>query len=274
MRTPTSTSTSRIEPHHEAAARSWGQGGRAYDDISFVLSDALAHAAQRLDAAAGQEILDVATGTGWSARNAARRGARVTAVDIAPELLDAAAALSAHVEPRITFEQADAERLPFPDRRFDGIISTFGVIFAFGQERAAAELARVCRPGGRLVIVAWTPKGAVAEFFGIIARHAAVPPPPASPLAWGDPAHVERLLGRHFDLAFEPGINHAYHESEDHIWEWYTRGFGPLRELAGRLDPPALAALRADLAVYHGHYRTSLGLHVQREYLLIRAIRR
>ena len=108
-----SSSASRIEPHHEAAARSWGHGGRAYDDISFVLSDALAHAAQRLDAAAGQEILDVATGTGWSARNAARRGARVTGVDIAPELLAAAAALSAHVEPAITFEHGDAERLPF-----------------------------------------------------------------------------------------------------------------------------------------------------------------
>jgi SAM-dependent methyltransferase len=269
-----SSSAPRIEPHHEAAARSWGHGGRAYDDISFVLSDALAHAAQRLDAAAGEEILDVATGTGWSARNAARRGARVTGVDIAPELLAAAAALSAHVEPAITFEPGDAERLPFPDRRFDGVISTFGVMFALGQERAAAELARVCRPGGRLVITAWTPAGSVAEFLGIIARHAAAPSPPASPLRWGDPAHAERLLGRDFELAFEPGINHAYHESEDHIWEWYTRGFGPLRELAGRLDAPALAALRADIAAYHGHYRTDLGLHVRREYLLIRGLRR
>jgi SAM-dependent methyltransferase len=269
-----STGTSRIAPHHEASARAWGQGGRAYDDISFALSDALAHAAERLGARAGQEILDVATGTGWSARNAARRGARVTGVDIAPELLAAAAALSAHVEPPIAFEHGDAERLPFADRRFDGIVSTFGVIFAVGQAQAAAELARVCRPGGRLVITAWTPDGSVAEFLGIVARHAAAPPPPVSPLRWGDPTHAERLLGRDFDLVFEPGVNDAYHESEDEIWERYTRGFGPLRELHGRLDPAAREALRADMEAYHRHYRTPLGLHVRREYLLIRGVRR
>ena len=185
-----------ILPHHEAAASMWGQGGRAYDDISFAVSDALAHAAQRLNAGAGQRILDVATGTGWSARNAARRGAQVTAVDIAPELLAAAAELSAYVRPTIAFRQADAERLPFDDASFDGVISTFGVMFAANQDRAAAELGRVCRRGGRLAVAAWAPGGAVAEFFGVIARHAGAPPPAASPLAWGDPAHAERLLGR------------------------------------------------------------------------------
>lgn len=269
-----STPETKILAHHEPAARMWGQGGRFYDDVSFAVSDALAHASQRLNAAPGQRILDVATGTGWSARNVARRGANVTAVDIAPELLAAAEELSAHVRPAITFQQADAERLPFPAAHFDGIISTFGVMFAIDQRQAAAELARVCRPGGRLCVAAWAPGGSVAQFFGLIARHAKTPPPPASPLAWGDPPQVEALLGGAFDLKFEPGISDAYHDSPDEIWAWYTRGFGPLKQLAARLDDTALRALRDDLDAYHRHYQTPLGLNVRREYLVTVGVRR
>src|SRR5262247_2017216 len=124
-----------IVPHHEAAARMWGQGGRHYDDVSFAISDALAHAAQRLNAGEGQRILDVATGTGWSARNVARMGAAVTGVDISEELLAAACLLSGHIRPAIAFREGDAERLPFEERAFDGIISTFGVMFARDQAK-------------------------------------------------------------------------------------------------------------------------------------------
>ena len=145
----------RVLAHHQAAASIWGQGGRAYDDISFGISDALAHAAQRLSAQPQEQVLDLATGTGWSARNVARSGAEVTGVDISPELLSAARELSAHVRPVIRFELGDAERLPFADGRFDGAISTFGIIFAQDQERAASELGRVVRKGGRLVLAAW-----------------------------------------------------------------------------------------------------------------------
>ena len=269
-----STTDTKILPHHEAAARMWGQGGRFYDDVSFAISDALAHAAQRLNAGEGQKILDVATGTGWTARNVARRGAQVTAVDIAPELLAAAEELSAHVRPPIVFQHADAERLPFPSAHFDGIISTFGVMFALDQAQAAAELARVCRPGGRLCIAAWAPGGSVAEFFGLIAKHAKAPPPPASPLNWGEPAGIEKLLGNAFSLTCEPGVSDAFHESTEDIWAWYTRGFGPLKQLAGSLGPEGLRALRADIDSYHRHYQTTLGLHVKREYLVTVGIRK
>src|SRR5512134_1789245 len=101
-----------VLPHHEPAATMWGRGGRHYDDVSFAISDALAHAAQRLNARAGERILDIATGTGWSARNIARTGAAVTGVDISQELLAAARELSAHLQPPIEFRQADAEHLP------------------------------------------------------------------------------------------------------------------------------------------------------------------
>jgi SAM-dependent methyltransferase len=263
-----------ILPHHEPAARMWGQGGRAYDDVSFAISDALAHAAQRLYAESHQEILDVATGTGWSARNVARRGARVTAVDISPELLAAAAELSAHIRPAISFQRADAERLPFPPGRFDGIISTFGVMFAANQTQAAAELARVCRPGGRLSIAAWAPGGSVADFFSVVGRHSDGAPPAASPLAWGDQAHVQRLLGADFELQFEAGVSDAYHPSTDEIWDCYARGFGPIKQLAESLDGARLRAFREDVDAYHRHYQTPLGLHVRREYLIILGIRR
>jgi SAM-dependent methyltransferase len=258
-----------ILPHHQAAATMWGRGGRAYDDISFGISDVLAHAARRLHAGAGDTILDVATGTGWSARNAARSGAQVVAVDISQELLAAATALSAHIRPAIDFRLADAEHLPFEDARFDRIISTFGVMFAAHQEQAARELGRVCKRGGRLVLATWTPDGAVAEFFAVVGKHSGMPPPQPSPLAWGDPEHVERLLGRDFDLTFERAVNHDYHEDVDDIWGWFARGFGPVRQLVETLEPDALEALREDVATYHRHYTTEAGLlHIERDYLL------
>jgi SAM-dependent methyltransferase len=271
MPTAATTAAARatIPPAHAAAAAMWGLGGRAYDRVSFAISDALAHAGQRLNPQPGEAVLDIGTGTGWSARNAARRGARVTGIDIAAELLAAAQALSAHLRPPIEFRLGAAERLPVPDAAFDRVISTFGVMFALDPEQAAAELARVCRPGGRLVLASWAPAGAVAVFFGLIGKHARQPPPDPSPLAWGDPARLEALLGRDFALTFEPGTSHAYHDSVEDIWRWYAEGFGPVRQLLQTLGPADAAAFRRDIDAYHGHYLTAAGLlHVRRDYLV------
>ena len=257
-----------ILAHHQTAAIMWGRGGRHYDDVSFAVSDALAHAAQRLNACAGERILDVATGTGWSARNVARTGAKVTGVDISEELLAAARELSGHVRPAIYFRHGDAECLPFDDGVFDGVISTFGVMFAFDQEQAAPELARVCRSGGRLALTTWASAGAVAEFFGIISQYRDAPPSRSSPLAWGDPKHVEKLLGNAFDLKFEHRVSDAYHGGTDDIWDWYARGFGPLRQLAESLPADRVECLKRDIDAYHRHYAVPAGLHVRREYLL------
>ncbi len=264
--------TATILDHHQGAARMWGAGGKGYDNVSFAISDALAHAAQRLNAKPGQSILDVATGTGWSARNVARTEARVTAVDIAPELLAAAKELSR--DRPIEFQLADAECLPFPDRSFDSVISTFGVMFAVDQARAARELARVCRPGGRLVLATWVPNGAVAEFFGVLAKYSDAPPPASSPMAWGEPEYVTSLLGDDFTLNFERGVSHAYHDDEDDIWNWYASGFGPVRTLVDGLGPEQRAALKRDVDRYHSHYKTAAGLNVARDYLVIVGRRR
>jgi SAM-dependent methyltransferase len=257
-----------IQPHHEAQARMWGLGGRHYDDVSFAISDALAHAAKRLAPKSGERVLDVATGTGWSARNAARTGANVTGVDIATELLTAAKALTPPAL-ALHFQRADAERLPFAEATFDRVISTFGVMFAANHSQAADELARVCKPGGRLVLTTWTPDGSVAEFFGIIANHAGGPPPKASPLLWGDPGHVRKLLGDAFDLSFEHGTSNDYYDGLNEIWDWYVRSFGPVRALAETLDKDALEAFRRDIDDYHSHYMADDGLlHMERGYLV------
>lgn len=261
-----------LEPvleHHKAAASMWDAGGAGYDEISFGISDVLMHAAQRLNPKPGQKVLDVATGTGWTARNAARMGADVTAVDISPALLSAAKELSEHIRPPIDYRLADAERLPFPDQAFDGVISTFGVMFAANQAQAAAELGRVCKRGGRLSLATWVPGGAVAEFFGIVAKHADAPPPEQSPLAWGDPDHVTELLGDDFALTFERGTNNAYYDDADEIWDWFARGFGPVRQLLDTLDQAGMDAFKKDVDAYHDHYKSTAGLHVKREYLLV-----
>jgi len=258
----------RILDHNRPAVAQWDAGGMDYNDVSFAISDALAHAAQRLAPAAGERVLDVATGTGWSARNVARMGARVTAVDIAPALLSAAQALSAHCTPPIDYQLADAEDLPFTDGQFDKVISTFGVMFSADHARAARELARVCRKDGRLCLATWTPDGAVARFFALVGAHSKAAAPPASPLLWGDPNHVRKLLGQDFTLAFEQGVSHCYFDDVEAIWDWYLKGFGPLRALHAGLDDAGRRALKDDVDAYHAHYKVEAGLHVTREYLI------
>ncbi|MEZ5923572.1 MAG: class I SAM-dependent methyltransferase [Hyphomicrobiaceae bacterium] len=263
-----------ILEHNRPSAVMWGAGGRSYDQVSFAISDALAHAAQRLAPAPGARALDCATGTGWTARNVARMGASVSAIDIAPELLAAAKELSKGFTPQIDYRLADVEALPFADAAFDNVISTFGVMFAGDHRRAAGELSRVCKTGGRMVLATWTPDGAVAEFFGLIGAHSKEPPPPQSPLSWGDPDYLRALFGGAFDLQFESGVNNAYHKSEDAIWQWYLDGFGPLRALHARLDSAGRSALRRDVDAYHAHYRVPAGLLVKRDYLVTIGTRR
>ncbi|MEL6913201.1 MAG: methyltransferase domain-containing protein [Pseudomonadota bacterium] len=133
-------------------ARMWGQPGKAYDGISFGLSDTISHTVQALWPRDGERVLDIGTGTGWAARLAAWRGADVIGVDIAPGLLAAAQAFSAGQAGSPTYRRAAVEALPFDDGRFDGVISTYGVIFSSAPSRAVAEMARVLRPGGRLAL--------------------------------------------------------------------------------------------------------------------------
>ena len=161
---------------------------------------------RRLGLAPGTRVLDVACGTGNLALPAARTGAAVTGVDIATNLLEQARARAAAEGLTARFDEGDAEKLPYPDASFDAVISMFGVMFAPRPELAAAELLRVCRPGGRIALANWTPGGFVGQMFKTIAGH--VPPPAGvpSPIQWGDEAKVRERLGGTSDLRTTPRL--------------------------------------------------------------------
>src|SRR3954451_14563388 len=144
----------------------------------------------------GTRVLDVAAGTGNASLAAARAGAHVTASDLTPELLDAGRARAAAAGLELDWVAADAERLPFEDGSFDVVMSAIGVMFAPHHQLAADELVRVCRPGGTIGLLAWTPEGMIGGLFRTMGPFAPPPPPGASPPPlWGSEAHVRELLG-------------------------------------------------------------------------------
>jgi len=168
------------------AAALWGSGGRAYDRISRSVTGAIEHCVDRLNPIPGERIADVATGTGWASRSVARLGGQVVGVDIDGPLLDAAREITLEQNLAIEYRLGDAEALPLGDGEFDGVISTFGVMFAPDQQRAASELARVCRSGGRLAIAAWLPESNAVKMRQVLQPYAPTPPvAPPSPFVCG-----------------------------------------------------------------------------------------
>jgi SAM-dependent methyltransferase len=273
------TITGLVQSHNERPAAVWSSGGAAYDRISFGIADALEHCVHRLDPKPGERVLDLATGTGWTSRLVARRGSLVEGVDIAPALLAAARANAEAAHLPIRYQVGDAERLPFADGSFDVVVSTFGVMFASRPEAAAAELARVCRKGGRIALTTWTPDGNVARMFHVMKAFMAAPPsplsaPPASPFDWGRPDRVRALLGTAFDVTFEAGTSFYREPTAEAAWETFSTGYGPTRTLAEGLTPERRAALRRDFVAFHDEFRTDLGISVPRDYYLTFGVRR
>ena len=172
-----------IRGHNLKAAAMWGSGGRAYDEISRNMAGAIDHTVTRLNPVRGERVADVATGTGWTSRMVARCGADVVGVDIAEGMLVAAREIAQEQNLTINYKLGDAEALPFGDGAFDAVISTFGVMFAPDQLRVAAELARVCRQGGRVAVAAWTPDSHAVTLRAVLQPFMASPstPPPPSP---------------------------------------------------------------------------------------------
>lgn len=156
------------------------------------------------------------------------------------------------------------------DGEFDAVVSTFGMMFATRPERAAAELARVCRRGGRIALATWTPDGNVFEMFAVMRRYMAPPPQPAppSPFEWGREDRVRELLGDAFDLRFECATSYYREPSADAAWNTFASGYGPTRMLAASLDAERREALRDDFIRFHASFATDLGICVQRTYLV------
>jgi SAM-dependent methyltransferase len=223
-----------------------------------------------------ERVLDLATGTGITAIAARERVAEVTGVDLTPELLAVARRKADDAGLRdIDFQEGDVEALPFADATFDVVVSTCGHMFAPDQPRVAVEMARVTRPGGRVVFLAWTPEGGLGGWFRITNKH--VPPPAglASPFNWGDPEKVRQLLGGAFgDLSFTRGDCPQFGESPEEIWELFSTRYGPTVRAAASLQSDELQALRSELLSYLEGYRAVDGkVRWGREYLITRAAR-
>lgn len=203
----------------------------------------------RLNIAPGSRVLDVATGTGNLAIPLARRDAIVSGVDIAPNLLEQARERARAEHLSASFDEGDAEALPYADASFDTVVTMFGAMFAPRPERVAAEFARVLRPGGTLAMANWTPGGFVGQMFVATSRH--VPPPPGVPAAvlWGDPITVhQRLDGAFQNIRTEPvQLPFDMPMSPAEAVALFRRYYGPTLTAFNRLDASGQQALAADL---------------------------
>lgn len=265
-----------IQPHNLKAAAAWDSGGANYDKISQTIADAIEHCVLRLAPQTGEQILDVATGTGWTARRIAAYGAHVTGIDLGSDLIEAARALANAAQLDIEFRTGDAEALPFENRNFDAVISTFGVMFSGNPQAAANELSRVCKSGGRIALTTWKPDSTISDFFNMVKPYMAPPvsPAPPSPFEWGRKERLQELLGSSFDLRFESGNSVLYSQSGQAVWDLFSTGFGPIKMLATTLDPERVEKLKQDFIAFHERFRTDIGIAMPREYLVTVGIRK
>ena len=231
----------------------------------------------RLSISPGLRVLDVACGTGNLAIPAARKHAQVTGVDIAPNLIEQARQRAAVEGLHATFEEGDAEQLPYPDAHFDIVMSMFGAMFAPRPDRVACELARVCRPGGTIAMANWTPEGFVGKTFSLTSRHVAPPEGLPAPVLWGSEKVVkERLAPYASDTRTAlRTVTFDYPAPPHQVVAFFRQYFGPTQAAFARLDPAGQAALAIDLeTLWNEHNQGQSGRTlVSSEYLEVIATR-
>jgi len=222
----------------------WAAGDYAVIGTTLqIVGESLCEA---VDLAAGERVLDVAAGNGNASLAAARRYAEVTSTDYVDALLARGKERAAAERLKMTFRTADAEALPFPDDAFDVALSTFGVMFTPNQEKAAAELRRVVRGGGRIGLASWTPEGFIGSLFRTLGRHL---PPPAgvkSPALWGTSDHLGLLFPDCRIHAGKTYFNFRY-RSPAHWLDVFKSYYGPTNRAFAALAPEGQAALGADI---------------------------
>jgi ubiquinone/menaquinone biosynthesis C-methylase UbiE len=204
--------------------------------------------AEACDLRFDERVLDVAAGNGNATLAAARRGCLVTSTDYVPTLLERGAERARAERLDVQFQVADAEALPFADASFDAVLSTYGVMFAPDHAQAAAEMARVCRPGGRIGMANWTPEGFIGKLFKTMGRH--LPPPPGlqSPALWGVEGHLHTLFGgQAASIKVLPRMFNFRYRSAAHFIEVFRTWYGPVHKAFAALDAAGQAALAGDL---------------------------
>ena len=247
-----------------------------FGQIANFTADEAENFVNRLGIRPGVRLLDVACGTGNTAIPAAKAGGDVTGVDIATNSLEQAKKHAAMEGLKIRFEEGDAEDLPFPDATFDVVLSMFGAMFGPRPEKVAAELLRVCRPGGLIAMANWTPRGFVGKSFQVSANM--IPPPPVPPpVLWGDESVVKQRLGsgtKQIKCSHQ-NVKFAYPFPPREMVDFYRRYFGPTKVAFSRLDEVGQKAFAEQLEALWAEHNTATDgtTAVEGEYLEVQAIR-
>jgi len=272
--TSTTITSAAGDPLTERVRATWTAGD--FGRIAKTYERGAGEFVARLGIKVGEQVLDVATGTGNLALPAARCGAAVTGIDIAPNLIEQARVNAQQEGLEIKFEVGDVEELPYADGSFDTVVTMFGAMFAARPDRAAAELIRVTRPGGRIAMANWTPTGFIGQMFRTVGRH--VPPPGGipSPILWGSEIEVNaRLRGSVRSLSLTPRvITFEYPFSARETVDLFLRWYGPTVRAYASLDENGQRAFRADLeTLWEENNRATDGTtRVESEYLEVVAV--
>jgi ubiquinone/menaquinone biosynthesis C-methylase UbiE len=224
----------------------WSTGN--YAVVGTTLQIVGENLCEAMDLRPGSRVLDVAAGNGNATLAAARRWCEVTSTDYVPSLLKQGEARAQAEGHAIQFQEADAEKLPFADASFDAVLSTFGVMFTPNQEQAAAELARACRPGGRIGLANWTPESFIGQLFKTIGQY--VPPAPGvrSPALWGTVGRLEELFGKTARAIRTTSRDFVFrYRSPEHWLEVFRTYYGPMNKTYGALDAAKQEAFTQDL---------------------------
>jgi SAM-dependent methyltransferase len=224
----------------------WSSGN--YAVVGTTLQIVGEQLCEALDLKPGSKVLDVAAGNGMASLAAARRWARVTSTDYVPALLQNGRARAEAEGHPIEFMEADAEALPFDDGDFDTVLSTFGVMFAPDQDRAASELVRVCKPKGRIGLANWTPEGFIGQMFRTLGKYLPPPPGAKSPALWGTRIRLDEMFGAAAsEIKAETRTFNFRYRSPKHFLDVFETYYGPINRAFATLDQPRQTELRNDL---------------------------
>ena len=262
--TPAQPDLTAVKARQQSA---WSSGD--YAVVGTTLQIVGEELCEALDLRPGSKVLDVAAGNGNVTLAAARRWCDVTSTDYVPALLRQGRERALAERLEVDFREADAENLPFADKTFDVVTSTFGVMFTADQDKAAGEMLRVCKPGGKIGMANWTPEGFIGQLFKTLGKHL---PPPAgvkSPALWGTRARLEEMFGSAAEIDTQPRMFVFRYRSAEHWLEVFKTFYGPMLKAFAALDDAKQIALRNDLVALVGRFNraTDGTMVVRSEYL-------